>query len=137
MSKMNYAQLKFPPYEYIKSLPLKKKVAYTEHVTKKIKYREEHCEYIFTLFDTPVSTYARFTYNEDDSRHIIFDIMEGGYCDQNSLGMSVRFNKANYTKICKHAQEVYEDFQRTLLRSQEWRWAKKPDEDDFEDEIIY
>ena len=126
MTKMNYAQLSLPPYEWIKKLPLKHKVARKNRLTGKVQYSTEHCEYSFKLFDTPTSVYGRFTYNEDDQRMIIFDVMEGGYCGENHHGLALKFNKVNYEKICKHAQEVYEQFQRELFKSQEWQWSKDP-----------
>lgn len=103
-------QLKFPSYEYIKSLPTK----YTN---------EGYCrEYEWELFDTPASVYGRLSYNEDYSNYIYFDVMEGGYCDKNNLGMALKFNKTNYEKICKHAQKVFESFYETLDKdcSQYW-----------------
>lgn len=95
-------QLKFPRYEYIKSLP------------KYNKFDATYMEYDWMLFDTPVDVYGRFTYNEYGESYIYFDVMEGGYCDKNNLGMRVKFNKANYAKICKHAQKVFESFYEEL-----------------------
>lgn len=106
-------QLKFPPYEYIKSLPRKRNGS------------DMFNEYTWKLFDTPVRVYGRFSYNEDDSGWIFFDVMEGGYCDRNSLGMRCKLNKANYAKICKHAQKVYEEFYRELDRDCSWQWEKE------------
>ena len=106
-------KLKFPPYEYIKSLPRKRKDS------------DMFNEYTWTLFDTPVCVYGRFSYNEDDSGWIFFDVMEGGYCDRNNLSMRCKFNKANYTKICKHAQKVYEDFYRELDKDYSWQWERE------------
>lgn len=91
-------QLKFPSYEYIKSLP-----TYD-------KYTDTYEEYDWTLFETPVNVYGRFSYNEGGEPLIYFDVMEGEYCDRNNLGMCVKFNKANYAKLCKHAQNVFEMF---------------------------
>ena len=105
-------QLKFPPYEYIKSLP------------REFKDSDMFHEYKWTLFDTPVRVYGRFSYNEDASGWIFFDVMEDGYCDRNNLGMRCKFNKANYAKICKHAQRVYEDFYRELDKDYSWQWEK-------------
>lgn len=95
-------QLKFPSYEYIKSLP-----TYS-------KDTDTYEDYDWLLFETPTSVYGRFSYNEDDNHHIYFDVMEDGYCDHNTLGMCVKFNKANYKKICKYAQEVFESFYEAL-----------------------
>ena len=91
-------KLKFPSYEYIKSLP-----TYD-------KDNDTYEQYDWMLFDTPVNVYGRFSYNEDGGPYIYFDVMEGGYCDMNNLGMCVKFNKTNYKKICKHAQKVFESF---------------------------
>ena len=118
-------KLKFPPYEWLKQLPLKHKAEYKDHITGEVFYEEEHCEYSFDLFYTPISVYGRFSYNEDDSGWIFFDVMEGGYCDRNTLGMRCKLNKANYAKICKHAQKVYEDFYRELDRDCSWQWEKE------------
>ena len=106
-------KLKFPPYEYIKSLP------------RKCKDSDMFHEYTWKLFDTPIWVYGRLSYNEDDSGWIFFDVMEGGYCDRNSLGMRCKINKANYTKICKHAQEVFEEFYRELDKDYSWQWEKE------------
>lgn len=105
-------KLKFPPYEYIKSLP-------TKH-----KDDDMFCEYSWTLFETPIWVYGRLSYNEDDSGWVFFDVMEGGYCDQNDLGMRCKLNKANYAKICKHAQKVFEEFYRELDKDYSWQWEK-------------
>lgn len=105
-------QLKFPPYEYIKSLP---------------KWDKESGfpnEYVWKLFDTPIWVYGRLSYNEDGSGWVFFDVMEGGYCDRNRLGMRCKLNKANYAKICKHAQEVFEDFYKELNKDFSWQWEK-------------
>ena len=95
-------KLKFPSYEYIKSLPTYDKDTDTYE------------EYKWLLFQTPTSAYGRFSYNEDGEPYIYFDVMECGYCDKNYLGMSVKFNKVNYEKICKHAQKVFESFYEAL-----------------------
>ena len=101
-------QLKFPDYEYIKSLP-------TVCTDSKNKYEVGlPLEYDWTLFHTPTSVYGRFSYNEDGNGYIHFDVMEDGYCDHNRLGKGVKFNKANYTKLCKYAQEVFESFYTAL-----------------------
>lgn len=125
---MNYAQLKFPPYEWFKKLPLKKKVIRHPRHGEPFE-EEEHCEYYITLFKTPTSVYARFTYNEDDQKMIVFDVMEGGYCEQNRLGKALKFTKENYKKICAHAQSVYEQFQRELLADRSYLWETKVAED--------
>jgi len=120
-------QLKLPSYEWLKALPLKKTVTHTDcngHTWE----AEEHCEYKFTLFDTPVYVYGQFSYNEDDSRHIFFDVMEGGYSGMNRYGMELKFNKENYKKICKHAQEIYEMFYRKLDKDMSWQWDCEPEE---------
>ena len=95
-------KLKFPSYEYIKSLP---------------RFNEDddtYNKYDWLLFQTPVDVYGRFSYNEDGESYICFDVMEGGYCEMNDLGMSVKFNKANYAKLCKHAQKIFESFYEAL-----------------------
>lgn len=125
MSKMNFAQLKFPPYEWIKGLPLTRKEEFVDRATGKTFYKDVHLEYTFKLFDTPVSVYGRLTYNEDDSGMIFFDVMEDGYCDHNSLGKGLKFNKRNYKIICDHAQSVYENFQRELLADKSYLWSSK------------
>lgn len=106
-------QLKFPRYEYIKSLPTYDKDTDTYE------------EYDWTLFETPVDVYGRFTYNEDGEPYIHFDVMEYGFCDTNNLGMCVKFNKANYTKICKHAQKVFEIFYEELDKDCSDYWYEK------------
>lgn len=120
-------ELKFPPYEWLKKLPLKRKYIHKDINGNEYK-GEEHCEYKFNLFDTPVWVYGRLSYNEDDSRYIYFDVMEDGYCDHNNLGLALKFNKANYQKICKHAQEVYEMFYRELDEDKSWQWDYTPEE---------
>ena len=95
-------KLKFPSYEYIKSLPTYDKDTDT------------YKDYRWPLFKTPTTVYGRFSYNENGESYIYFDVIEAGYCDQNSFGMSVKLNKANYAKICKHAQKVFESFYEAL-----------------------
>lgn len=125
---MNYAQLKFPPYEWLKKLPLTEKYTWVDRATGEEHEEDTFKEYDFTLFTTPTDVYGRFTYNEDDSGMIYFDVMEDGYCDHNTLGKRVRFTKKDYEKICKHAQKVYEDFQRELLRDWSWQWDRTAEE---------
>ena len=62
---MNYAQLKFPPYEWIKALPKTQIHHYRDRVSGKDIPTKVSREYIFTLFKTPTSVYGRFSYNED------------------------------------------------------------------------
>lgn len=120
-------KLKFPTYEWLKALPLKR--TYTSVSRDGVFYeREEHCEYRFLLFNTPVFAYGQFSYNEDDSRYIYFDVMEGGYSNMNSYGLALKFNKTNYKKICKHAQEMYEMFYRELDADKSWQWDCTPEE---------
>ena len=117
-------QLKFPTYEYIKSLPC---------ICKESEYNCEiglPLEYSWTLFDTPASVYGRFSYNEDGSGWIFFDVMESGYCDHNNLGMRCKFNKVNYAKICQHAQRVFEDFYRALDTDWSDSWENYKGESD-------
>lgn len=106
-------QLKFPPYEYIKSLPT-------------VDRDDEDCfnEYTWTLFATPVNVYGRLSYNEDDSGYIYFDVMEDGYCEMNRLGIALKFNKKNYAKLCKHAQKVFESFYKELDTDYSEQWEK-------------
>lgn len=103
-------QLKFPSYEYIKALP---------------KFEEDHevpREYRWVLFDTPTSTYGTMSYNEDGEGYLFFDVWEDGYTGMNDLGISRKFNKTNYKTVCKHAQEVFESFYKTLDADCSWMW---------------
>lgn len=101
-------QLKFPEYEYIKSLP-----------TICTKSENDYdiglpLEYEWKLFDTPVSVEGTLSYNLDGSGYIFFDVWEDGYTGQNDLGLAVKLNKANYKKLCKHAQNIFEGFYEAL-----------------------
>ena len=127
---MEYAQLKFPPYDWLKALPKKHKVIRTTRDGEMFG-DVEYCEYYFTLFDTPTSVRGRLTYNEDGSGMVYFDVMEDGYCDRNYLGMHVKFTKKNYEAVCSHAQAVYEDFQRELSKSWSWQWEDVTPEEYF------
>ena len=103
-------QLKFPTYEYIKSLP---------KICTKSEYKYNiglPLEYEWKLFDTPVSVEGVLSYNLDGSGYIFFDVLESGYTNENNLGVAVKFNKTNYMKICKHAQNIFEGFYETLDR---------------------
>jgi hypothetical protein len=124
-------QLKLPSYEWLKALPLKRTVTRTGY-TGATWEEEEHCEYVFSLFDTPVSVYGRLSYNEDDSRLIYFDVMENGYTGLNEYSLGLKFNKENYKKICKYAQEVYETFYRELARDYSWQWEDNTPEEYFD-----
>ena len=121
-------ELKFPSYEWLKALPLKREVMRKDSISGKLYKDEEHCEYKFTLFDTPVYVYGQLSYNEDDSKYIYFDVMENGYSNMNSYGLELKFNKKNYQKLCKHAQEVYEMFYRELDKNMSWQWECTPEE---------
>ena len=96
-------QLKFPDYEYIKSLPKNKR-----------EDRDCYYEYRWKLFDTPVDAEGVLSYNLDGSGFIFFDVFEGGYSNMNDLGLAVKFNKANYEKLCKHAQNILNGFYEAL-----------------------
>ena len=120
-------QLKFPSYEWLKALPLKRKYMYTSPSGESWEM-EEHCEYTFVLFDTPVFVNAQLSYNENDSKHIYFDVMESGYSNMNNYGLALKFNKKNYHEICKHAQEIYEMFYRELDKDESWQWDCTPEE---------
>ena len=121
-------ELKFPSYEWLKALPLKRTRTFTDRANGETWEDEIHCEYKFTLFDTPVYVYGQLSYNEDDSRYIYFDVMENGYSNMNNLGLALKFNKENYQKICKHAQEIYEMFYRELDKEMSWQWECTPEE---------
>lgn len=120
-------ELKFPSYEWLKALPLTRTYTHTDRYGDSYEL-EEYCEYKFTLFDTPVFAYGQLSYNEDDSRYIYFDIMENGYSNMNNYGLALKFNKANYQKICKHAQEMYGMFYRELDKDMSWQWECTPEE---------
>ena len=109
-------QLKFPPYEYIKALPTWDKKA------------DLPKSYRWTLFDTPTSIGGTLSYNEDGDSFIFFDVWEGGYTGINQFGLALKFNKANYAKICKHAQKVFEDFYRELDKDCSWQWERHEEE---------
>lgn len=96
-------QLKFPSYEYIKSLP--------KH---KDGDKDFYYEYDWKLFVDRIGNEGVISYNLTGDGWIYFDVFEGGYSDMNPLGMALKFNKANYAKICKHAQKVFEDFYKAL-----------------------
>lgn len=121
-------ELKFPSYEWLKALPLKRTYTHTSRWDGSSYEMEEHCEYDFILFDTPVRAYGRLSYNEDDSRFLYFDVMEDGYSNMNNYGLALKFNKENYKKICKHAQEIYEMFYRELDADKSWQWDYTPEE---------
>ena len=116
-------QLNLPPYEWLKALPLK-------------DAKGKPCQYEFTLFDTPVAVCGRLSYNEDDSRFIFFDVMEGFHTGMNDYGLSLKFNEKNYQKLCKHAQKIYELFlaEPNEDMSWQWEWECTPDEY-FKEEI--
>ena len=75
---MNFAQLKFPPYEWLKKLPLTEKYEFKDRVTGKSFYKNLPREYSFRLFETPISVSARFMYNEDGRGWIYFNVMKDG-----------------------------------------------------------
>lgn len=126
-------KLNFPSYEWLKALPLKRMHTYASRITGETWEEEVPCEYKFTLFDTPVDVYGRLSFNEDDSRYLYFDVMEDGYSGRNDWGLALKFNKTNYQKICKHAQEIYEMFYRELDKDMSCQWDCTPEEY-FEDE---
>ena len=121
-------ELKFPSYEWLKALPLKRTCTFTNRAIGETWEDEVYCEYKFILFDTPVYVYGQLSYNEDDSRYIYFDVMENGYSGMNNLGLALKFNKENYRKICEHAQKVYEMFYKELEADKSWQWDCTPEE---------
>ena len=109
-------ELKFPTYEYIKSLPT-------------ICEESEHeyliglpLEYEWKLFYTPVSAEGILSYNLDGDGYIYFDVWENGYTGMNDLGLAVKFNKTNYKKLCKHAQYIFNGFYEALGRDCSADW---------------
>lgn len=106
-------QLKFPTYEYIKSLP------------KTFKNNKDYYyEYDWKLFATPTGDEGVISYNLNGEGWIYFDVFEDGYSGVNSLGLTLKFNKANYAKICKHAQKVFEEFYKALDEDYSQYWKK-------------
>ena len=120
-------ELKFPSYEWLKALPLKREIMRKDTFSGKQYKDEEPCEYKFTLFDTPVNVFGQLSYNENDSRYIFFDVIENWHTNMNNLGIALKFNKVNYQKICKYAQEVYEMFYRELDKDLSYQWECTPD----------
>ena len=120
-------QLQMPPYEWLKALPLKRTVTRSDRNGHTWKEKEP-CQYSFIVFNTPIFAFGHISYNEDDSRHIFFDVFEQGHTGMNDYGMALKFNKTNYKKICKHAQEVYEMFYRELDKDMSWQWERSPEE---------
>jgi hypothetical protein len=55
--------------------------------------------------------------------------MEDGYCDHNDLGKRYKFNKANYSKLCKHAQMIYDQFFACLEKDFSFQWQGKTPEE--------
>ena len=104
-------QLKFPTYEYIKSLPKHKR-----------EDKDYYYEYTWKLFDTPIDVEGRLSYNLDGDGFIFFDVFEGGYSNMNDMGLVVKFNKANYKKLCKHAQNIFDGFYEALDRDCSIYW---------------
>lgn len=95
-------QLTFPTYEHIKSLSTEDE--------KTGCYRQ----YSRILFETPVNANGVLTYNDNDSHMIYFDVYEGGYSGMNTLCIELKLTKANYAKVCKYAQKVFESFYKAL-----------------------
>ena len=93
-------QLKFPTYEYIKSLP-------------KVCTKSEHeyeiglpLEYEWKLFYTPTSVQGTLRYNDDGSGYVFFDVWELGYTGENDLGLAVKFGKNNYKNFV-HTHRIF------------------------------
>ena len=105
-------KLKFPPYEYIKSLP--------KHNPDDENW---YYEYTWKLFEDLMGNEGKISYNLNGEGFVYFDVFEDGYSNMNWLGVAARFNKANYAKICKHTQKVFEDFYKALDvdYSEQWR----------------
>ena len=108
--------LKFPTYEYIKSLP--------RHM---VGDEDAVLEYEWRLFELPIDADGALSYNLDGDGYIYFDVFEGGFSGMNNLDMALKFNKTNYAKICKHAQEVFESFYQTLDKDCSELWEKYED----------
>lgn len=123
----DFKKLNLPDYEWLKALPKKHNVV--RRTLSGEKFMDtEHCQYDLTLFSVP-GVRGRFTLNEDAGNLIIFDLIIDGYVSSNrSYHKALRFNKKNYLAICKHAQEVYEFFQRELSMDHSWVWNRSPEE---------
>lgn len=109
-------KLKFPSYEYIKSLP-----TYDEdnNVGK---------EYDWMLFDTPINIWGILHY-KGGKNYIRFDFYVGGYTEDDFC-WSGRLNEENYKKLCKHAQKVFESIYEALDEdcSKYWEYGVVIDE---------
>ena len=105
--------LKFPTYEYIKSLP-----------RHRVGDEDAVLEYAWRLFELPIDADGTLSYNEDGDGYIRFDVFEGGFSGMNRLDLALKFNKTNYGKICKHAQEVFESFYHALDTDWSASWEK-------------
>lgn len=68
-------KLNLPTWDDIKNLP-----------------RDNEFILILFYFDS-ISVHGRMTLFEDERNTIFFDVMEGGYSDKNSLGLSRPFTK--------------------------------------------
>ena len=90
-------KLKFPKYEYIKSLPL-------EDDDECIQY------YKWDLFSLPINVVGRLSYNVEGDGLIYFDVFENGYTGVNEFTLGHTLTKANYKEICKYAQSVLDEF---------------------------
>ena len=90
-------KLKFPKYEYIRSLPL-------EDDDECIQY------YKWDLFALPINVVGRLSYNVDGDGLIYFDVFENGYTGVNEFTLGHTLTKANYKEICKYAQSVLDEF---------------------------
>ncbi len=102
-------KLKFPTYEYIKSLPLKDEGG-------------EDAEYNFVLFKVHEHVYCRFTYNEDGYKGFHLDLMCDGFCDKLLIGCHKNFyrmNKKDYKLMCEHAEILYNEIMGNLVNSNE------------------
>ena len=105
-------KLKFPTFDYIKSLPLTDgKDRYGGDVIK---------EYYFTLFEVYGSIYCRFTYNEDGNERFYLDLMQDGYSDHSGYSSPKSIyecTESDYKLLCEHAQMLYDEILGNLLNS--------------------
>ena len=106
-------KLKFPSYEYLKSLPLYEEDE--EFIKEYGKDAATPIEYKWMLFDTPVGVYGKIFYNLDDDCCLYFDVMEQGYSGMNDLACCCKkLTEIDYMEFCKKVQCFFESFYNTL-----------------------
>jgi hypothetical protein len=107
----NVRPILFPTLDYLKSLPRYRN-----------NDRDNYIEYDWTLLDIIGTNRIRMTYNEDNHKVIIVDLLIDGYTGHYSH--TYNLNKSDYKKMKKETNELFRKILNNMNNRYEWSWER-------------